>query len=118
MPEHNDEVIAGRARDACGIHGHGDYDRWTVEVVESVREQIDEGDDRDELAHEVADDAVPIYTAELMALGAASIDLACYEPESYDATNGSAERVLSAAAYEVARAIAEHARTEITEVIE
>jgi len=66
---------------------------WSLiqDVRAEIKERLDEDPDQDlqDLAHEVADSNVPVYTSDIMAVGAEDISMATNEPECGPAFDGS-----------------------------
>jgi len=59
------------------------------DTLDTDRDDILAAGDPDDVLHEYADSAVPVYTADLMRLAADDIDLATAEPECGPAFDGS-----------------------------
>jgi len=59
------------------------------DTLETDRDIILESSEPEDVLHEYADSAVPVYTADLMRLAADDIDLATAEPECGPAFDGS-----------------------------
>ena len=90
--------------------------RWAGEVVEAVAEAVENDyytNLHDEGLHEIADGAVPIYTAEIMELLAAAPTLATETPEIATATSETIEGMAQVAFYDLAYTVAAHALREI-----
>jgi len=108
-------AIALQARHQAGVEGGLAFEDWTEGIVARVAEAVEDGIEYDELhdlAHEIADNAVPIYTADLMTLGCASLDLATYVADLGEPTN--AAEALQFACYEVACIVAHCAIEDLT----
>lgn len=89
---------------------------WATDVVEAVAEAVEEGycsSRNDDALHEIADGAVPIYTAEIMELLAAAPTLATESPEVATATSETIEGQAQAIFYDLAYAVATYALQEI-----
>lgn len=90
--------------------------QWAAEVVEAVAEAVEENSYDDlhgDGLHEIADGAVPIYTAEIMELLAAAPTLATETPEIATATSETIEGMAQATFYDLAYTVAAHALREI-----
>lgn len=100
--------IARAGLEAAGISGGWAVSDWAEEIVAEVAELVESGEhtlsEIEDLLHEIADGAVPIYTGDLMTLGNASIDLAAYTPDLGEPR--SAEEAMRFTCYEVAGIVA------------
>ena len=89
---------------------------WAADIVQAVAEAVEEGyydSLQDEGLYEIADNAVPIYTAEIMELLAAAPTLATESPEIATATSETIEGQAQAVFYDLAYTVAAHALREI-----
>jgi hypothetical protein len=78
--------------------------RWLLGIAEGVAERCHD-EDRHDLAHEIADSAVPVYTADLFAV---LVDLAAYREDVADLVDAGDDltRRASLALYVVAERLA------------
>jgi hypothetical protein len=90
--------------DEQGIGADKELIGWLAWVVQDVQDRISQQPVEDvcEMANEIADSSVPIYTHDRMMLMAASNGLACREPESTLGEACAPAQVAGLVLYEVA----------------